>query len=228
MISQADRSYRNLHRLRALKAVARRPVAYVAVSIRRSALRYPGRFALLVALAGTAVVARGDVGVLFGIFALMLFLDALVPLPGARWSEADERFWRLVSERRHARWLRRLRGLAPERLDVFDEGERWVLTAQRRALGVQPIPIDSVTGTVEESKAKVFDRRFRPDRCEHQRWKGVWIAFARAAAMPPVAVYRVGEHHIVRDGHHRISVARDHGAPAIDADVVELRRTSRD
>jgi hypothetical protein len=227
MISEADPSNRKLHRLRTVKAIARRPVAYVVVSMRRNAARYPGRFAFLVGLASAAVIAHGDAGVLFGIFALLLFLDALVPLPGARWSEADERFWRLVSERRHARWLRRLRGLAPERLDVFDEGERWVLTAQRRALGVLPIPIDSVTGTVEESKAKVFDRRFRPDRCEHQRWKGIWIAFARAA-LPPVTVYRVGEHHIVRAGHHRISVARDQGAPAIDADVVELRRTSRD
>jgi hypothetical protein len=54
------------------------------------------------------------------------------------------------------------------------------------------------------------------------------MAFARGDAMPPVAVYRVGSDHVVRDGHHRISVARDHGVPAIDADVVELRRTRRD
>jgi hypothetical protein len=40
--------------------------------------------------------------------------------------------------------------------------------------------------------------------------------------MPPISVYRVGEEHVVRDGHHRVSVARDLGLGAIDADVVEL------
>ena len=220
--------YPRVHRFRALKARARRPVAYLMGAMRRTAVRYPRRFALMLGLAGTGVAARGDAGVLLGIFALMLMLDALIPMSGATWSDADDRFWRLVHERGRTRWLRRLRGLPPERLDVLDEGDRWVLTARRRALGVQPIRIDSVTGTVEESKAKVFDRGFRPDRSEHQRWKGIWIACARGDAMPPIAVYRVGEHHIVRDGHHRISVFRDHGVPAIDADVVELWRPRAD
>jgi hypothetical protein len=31
----------------------------------------------------------------------------------------------------------------------------------------------------------------------------------------------------VRDGHHRISVARDHGLLTIEADVVELRHAAR-
>lgn len=223
MISEADGGYPSIDRFRALKAAARRPLGYLVAALRRSALRHPRRFALLLGFAGAAVVARGDIGVLLGIFALMLVLDALIPMPGTTWSEADERFWRLVRDRRHARSRRRLRGLPPERLDVLDEGERWVLTAQRRALGVQVIRIDSVTGTVEESKAKLFDRGFRPDRVEHLRWKRVWMARARGEDLPPVTVYRVGESHIVRDGHHRISVARDHGVDAIDADVVELR-----
>ena len=40
--------------------------------------------------------------------------------------------------------------------------------------------------------------------------------------LPPISVYRVGEAHFVRDGHHRVSVARALGAIAIDAHVVEL------
>ena len=46
--------------------------------------------------------------------------------------------------------------------------------------------------------------------------------FRTPDALPPIAVYRVGAHHYVRDGHHRASVARVAGAHAIDADVVEL------
>jgi hypothetical protein len=40
--------------------------------------------------------------------------------------------------------------------------------------------------------------------------------------MPPIDVYRVGDRHFVRDGHHRVSVARSLGATRIDAEVVEL------
>jgi ParB-like chromosome segregation protein Spo0J len=37
-------------------------------------------------------------------------------------------------------------------------------------------------------------------------------------------VYRVGDKHYVRDGHHRVSVSRALGAESIDAQVVELGR----
>jgi hypothetical protein len=207
-----------------VRAIARATIAHLLVSMRRSALQHRRRFALLVGLAGTAVVVRGSAGVLFAVFALIMVIDAVVPMPGATWSEADDRFWRLVRERRHAHRMRRLRGLAPERLEIVDEGTGWVSTAHRRALGVQPIRVDSVTGTVDVSKARVFDGRFRPEPSERLRWKGIWIACARGGALPPIAVYRVGAEHIVRDGHHRISVARDQCLEMIDADVVELLR----
>ena len=35
--------------------------------------------------------------------------------------------------------------------------------------------------------------------------------------MPPISVYRVGDMHFVRDGHHRVSVARALGLRVIDA-----------
>ena len=52
------------------------------------------------------------------------------------------------------------------------------------------------------------------------------MAQARGLDLPPVAVYRIGERHVLRDGHHRVSVALDQGRDEIEADVVELR-TSR-
>ena len=44
----------------------------------------------------------------------------------------------------------------------------------------------------------------------------------RGEAMPPIDVYRVGELHFVRDGHHRVSVARALGHSHIDAYVTEV------
>jgi hypothetical protein len=39
----------------------------------------------------------------------------------------------------------------------------------------------------------------------------------------PLSVFRLGDRHFVRDGHHRVS-AQALGAAAIDAEVTELGR----
>jgi hypothetical protein len=184
-----------------------------------------GRLGVCAALAVAAALIGGSGGALLAILVLMLVLDAAIPLPGAGWSAADDRFRRLVRQRRRARGLRRLRGLKPEGLDVLDDSVGWASVARRRALGIQSIPVDSITGTVEELKAQTFDRRFRPARSASEHWQRLWIAQAHGATMPPISVYRVGASHFVRDGHHRVSVARDHGSIAIDAEVVELWRS---
>jgi hypothetical protein len=173
-------------------------------------------------LVAAAIAVRGSVGGLLGIVALFVLVDAFVPMPGVTWSEADDRFTRLVRERRRARLRRRLRGSAPQRLEVLDDRAGWAVVAPRRPLGVRPIPIASITATVEEVKARSFDREFRPDRASAEHWKRLWMAQARGAAMPPISVYRVGARHAVRDGHHRVSVARERGLTVIDAEVVEL------
>ena len=40
--------------------------------------------------------------------------------------------------------------------------------------------------------------------------------------MPPIDVYRIGDMHFVRDGHHRVSVARQLGLDVIEANVTEI------
>jgi hypothetical protein len=42
------------------------------------------------------------------------------------------------------------------------------------------------------------------------------------AIIPPTDLYQVGHLHFVRDGHHRVSIARAHGQRAIDADVTAV------
>jgi hypothetical protein len=175
------------------------------------------------ALAGTAVAIRGTPGVLLGIFTLMAVLDAVIPVPGLSRTEADERFRRLVRARRRARRLGRLRGRAPETLELVDDRTGWMATAERRHVGVQLIALEAVTGTLEERQARTFDRAFRPDASAAAHWTRLWLAQAGGAALPPVSVYRVGDAYVVRDGHHRISVARELGLTTIEAEVVELR-----
>ena len=55
-----------------------------------------------------------------------------------------------------------------------------------------------------------------------RRWQRIAEAMRRGEAMPPIDVYRIGGMHFVRDGHHRVSVARQLGLEVIEADVTEI------
>jgi hypothetical protein len=94
-----------------------------------------------------------------------------------------------------------------------------------REAGLQAIPLESIVGTAETAKTRTFDRRFRPAPSSRRRWEGIWIAGRRGGALPPISVYRLGDRHFVRDGHHRVSVAHSLGMAAIDAQVTELARS---
>jgi Domain of unknown function (DUF4032) len=90
-----------------------------------------------------------------------------------------------------------------------------------RSLGLQTISLDSIVGTV--NRARDFDRSFRPTSTRvRPRWEGIALAQRTGKAMPPIDVYRVGELHFVKDGHHRVSVARAQGRDTIDAYVTEV------
>jgi hypothetical protein len=89
-------------------------------------------------------------------------------------------------------------------------------------LGLQTIPLDSVVGTVDRTRD--FDRGFRPTTTRVRgRWQRIAAAQRRGEAFPPISVYRVGDLHFVRDGHHRVSVAKSLGREDIDAYVTQVR-----
>ena len=77
-------------------------------------------------------------------------------------------------------------------------------------------------GSVDRTRD--FDRRFRPtSRRTRKRWERMATAARRGEAFPPIDVYRIGEVHFVKDGHHRVSIARAQGLPDIDAYVTEVQ-----
>jgi hypothetical protein len=88
-------------------------------------------------------------------------------------------------------------------------------------LGPRTIRLDTVVGTVEETRG--FGRRFRPaSNRDRQRWEQLDLAERDGAVIPPIEVYRVGDLHFVKDGRHRVSVAIATGQELIDADVTEV------
>jgi hypothetical protein len=103
----------------------------------------------------------------------------------------------------------------------FDEVVAALGWRGERRLGLQTIPLDSIVGTVDRTRD--FDRNFRPtSRKAKQRWERIAAAMRRNEGMPPIDVYRLGSLHFVRDGHHRVSVARQLGLDVIEAHVTEI------
>ena len=103
----------------------------------------------------------------------------------------------------------------------FEEVVRALGRIGERRLGEQLIPLDSIVGTVDRSRE--FDRNFRPTSPRvRERWQRINLAQRKGEAMPPIDVYRIGELHFVKDGHHRVSVARALGHNDINAYVTEV------
>lgn len=103
----------------------------------------------------------------------------------------------------------------------FDEVVAALGVRGERFLGLQSIRLDSIVGTVDSRRD--FDRRFRPTSSRiRDRWERLALAQRRGESVPPIDVYRVGDLHFVKDGHHRVSVALATGQKTIDAYVTEV------
>jgi hypothetical protein len=139
--------------------------------------------------------------------------------------EADAQFDFGRARRRRvlSRLAARLRGEAGDVSVIlpFEEVVAALGYRGERNLGLQVIPLDSIVGTVDRSRE--FDRSFQPTSGRvRPRWERIATALRRGEAMPPVDLYRIGELHFVKDGHHRVSVARAMGLKDIDAYVTEV------
>jgi hypothetical protein len=138
--------------------------------------------------------------------------------------DAQTAFARERRRRRRERvtgWLLRRPGDS-SRLPVLEQALGAAPPQGRRAAGLRAIPLTSIVGTAERSKAQSFDRSFRPPPWSRHRWERLWIAGRSGVPLPPIYVFRLGDQHFVGDGHHRVSVARALGMTAIDAEVIEL------
>jgi hypothetical protein len=138
-------------------------------------------------------------------------------------SDAQSDFGRARRRQVASRLARRLRG-EPDDVNLilpFDEVIQALGRRSERRIGLQTIPLDSIVGTVDRTRE--FDRSFRPTtRRVRRRWQRIAEAIRRGESMPPIDVYRIGDMHFVRDGHHRVSVARQMGLEVIDAYVTEI------
>lgn len=125
--------------------------------------------------------------------------------------------------RQQAFWsqlLHSLRGI-PNDLLPFSAVRELHPTSERYG-GVRAIPLSQIVGSVD--RYRDFDHYFLP-RLDHNldRWARVRRAGLEGVELPPIQVYQVGEVYFVKDGHHRVSVARRAGQQFIDAEIIELQ-----
>ncbi len=84
--------------------------------------------------------------------------------------------------------------------------------------GVVEVPLDAIVGSV--GRYKTFTRKFLPlTDSVKDRWVAV-DALAAQRGWPPIELYQVGNVYFVKDGNHRVSVARQLELESIEAHVL--------
>jgi hypothetical protein len=141
--------------------------------------------------------------------------------------QVDKDFHRALLKASLHRWKDRLRrDLGDERLLSFDDAKGALAQWNQVYRGMRVVEIEKITGSV--GRYKDFDRSFLPNKkSRSQRWSRIDRAYHQGVELPAVSLYKIGEAYFVRDGNHRVSVAKYHKAAAIDAEVVEIRGQMR-
>jgi nucleotide-binding universal stress UspA family protein len=104
----------------------------------------------------------------------------------------------------------------------FDEVRQMLKVKGSYEKGLRDIPLDAIVGSV--GRYNDFTRDFLPKQeVDESRWARVKIAATGLTGLDPIEVYQIGEVYFVKDGNHRVSVARQLGATHIQAYVTELR-----
>ena len=87
--------------------------------------------------------------------------------------------------------------------------------------GIHEIALDEIIGSV--GRYHEFTRQFLPLNDDlRERWVGINTLTLSFSGWPPIELYQVGSAYFVKDGHHRVSVARQLAIPSIEAHVWEF------
>ncbi len=133
-----------------------------------------------------------------------------------------------ASDRYNKIWLRSYARTLWNALARRDVRLRTLPSEQHYALAragipeLRAVPLARIVGS--ENRSADFDITFAPlsDHTQ-ERWIGIALAWELGTELPAVELLQVGADYYVRDGHHRISVARTYGLHEIDAHVLVLQ-----
>jgi hypothetical protein len=143
--------------------------------------------------------------------------------------QVDKDFSRALLKASLRRWRARLRRECTydDRLLSFEEAKGALKYWTQGYQGMRTVEVEKITGSV--GRFRDFDGDFLPlKKSMVARWGRIDRAYHRGEELSAVSLYKVGDRYFVRDGNHRVSVARYHGVVAIDAEVVEIRGQARE
>ncbi len=116
-----------------------------------------------------------------------------------------------------------LNALTPERqrLLSLEDVKKLVKPKSETYLGMKAVPVKLIVGS--EGRYKDFTKAFLPKKeFSRSRWENVDKAHLQSIILPPIKLYEIGGTYFVRDGNHRVSVAKAQGVMDIDAEVIRL------
>ncbi len=109
----------------------------------------------------------------------------------------------------------------PAELLSFEDVRARLRLREENYRGLQEVPLNQIGGSV--GRYREFTSRFLPKTNKMQeRWSRVYAQASGMMGLPPIELYKVGDVYFVRDGNHRVSVARQLGSRTIQAHVTEL------
>lgn len=134
--------------------------------------------------------------------------------------ESLEKFRRNVNKAQIADLMAKMTGGKVDLLS-YDEVAKRIKSRQQIEMGTQMIPLDKIVGSV--GRYRDFTRTFLPRAgVNPERWARVDAVMNSLEGFPPIEVYKIGDVYFVRDGNHRVSVARANGLTHIEAYVTEI------
>ena len=129
------------------------------------------------------------------------------------WNQARRKaFWQRLSS---------TLGLTKESVSLlsFEDVQQKLRLAQNAYRGLQQVPLDQIVGSV--GRYHDFTRTFLPlVESDSMRWQRI-AELQLETGLPPIELYKVGDTYFVKDGNHRVSVARQFGMKTIEAYVWE-------
>jgi len=135
-------------------------------------------------------------------------------------SEIEARKWKQARRAAFAQDVLAAFTRQPADLLPFEEVRQKLQLHNVHYLGLRDIPLDQIVGSV--GRYRDFTRAFFPRQGGMQgRWRRIDRLTTTGGGLPPVELYKVGQVYFVRDGNHRVSVARQHDTPSIQAYVWE-------
>ncbi len=143
--------------------------------------------------------------------------DSTMPYSAAK---AEEKFYHMRRKGTLQGWWARILG-RDNNLMPFHEVLKLVRSRRVSRVERRSVPLDKIVGS--EGRYQDFTRTFFPkEGADKERWKRLDQALNRLENLPPVELYKIGDVYFVRDGHHRVSVARANGLKEIEAYVHEI------